>query len=124
MKHSIEYLINRLLRNSVVDETLSRDQIQDLEKIIEICNGDIHEYIQFAYMLNEDLPQEMAEDQVNHALMFVEDIVNAIERVENSNMLSHIHLAYLLYEIHTRGMNNLLVALEEAAEDRFRIDNA
>lgn len=106
------------------DDSLSKAQIKDLEKIIEICNDDIHEYIQFAYMLNGDLPQGKAEDQVNHALTFVEDVVKGIERLEECNMLSHIHLAYLLYEIHTRGMNNLLVSLEGAAEDRFRIDNA
>ena len=107
-----------------MDKGLSRNQIQDLEKIIDICNDDIHEYIQFAYMLNENLTEEEARAQVNHALMFVEDVVGMIERVEDSNNLSHIHLAYLLFELHTRGIANLLDSLEGAAEQRFQVDFA
>ena len=107
-----------------MEDSLSRNQIQDLEKIIEICNEDIHEYIQFAYMLNENLNEEEAKDQVNHAMMFVEDVIGMIERVENSNNLSHIHLAYLLFELHTRGIANLLDSLGVAAEERFQLDNA
>ncbi len=117
-------MINRLLRNSTVDKGLNKGQIKDLEKIIDICNEDIHEYIQFAYMLNENLPEDDAVDQVNHAIMFVEDVVNMIERVEASNNLSHIHLAYLLFELHTRGVANLLDSLGVAAEERFQLDFA
>ena len=68
-----------------MDEGLSKNQINDLEKIIDICNDDMHEYIQFAYMLNENLTESEAIDQVNHAMMFVEDVVSMIERVEASN---------------------------------------
>ena len=116
--------INLVYTNPVVDDTLSKNQINDLEKIIEICNDDIHEYIQFAYMLNENLTEEEARKQVNHAMMFVEDIVGMIEKVETSNNLSHIHLAYLLFEIHTRGITNLMNSLGDAAKSRFQIDNA
>ena len=35
-------------------------------------------------------------------MMFVEDVVGMIERVEASNNLSHIHIAYLMFELHTR----------------------
>ena len=76
-----------------MDEGLSKNQINDLEKIIDICNDDMHEYIQFAYMLNENLTESEAVDQVNHAMRFVEDVVSMIERVEASNNLSHIHIA-------------------------------
>ena len=38
--------INLVYTNPVVDDTLSKNQIDDLEKIIDICNDDIHEYIQ------------------------------------------------------------------------------
>tara|TARA_B100000287_G_scaffold393729_2_gene407202 strand:+ start:4811 stop:5134 length:324 start_codon:yes stop_codon:yes gene_type:complete len=107
-----------------MDEGLSKNQIKDLEKIIDICNDDIHEYIQFAYMLNENLTENEAIDQVNHAMMFVEDVVGMIERVEASNNLSHIHIAYLMFELHTRGIANLLDSLGVAAEERFQLDYA
>ena len=107
-----------------MDEGLSKNQINDLEKIIDICNDDMHEYIQFAYMLNENLTESEAVDQVNHAMMFVEDVVSMIERVEASNNLSHIHIAYLLFELHTRGIANLLDSLGVAAEERFQLDYA
>lgn len=107
-----------------MDEGLSKNQINDLEKIIDICNDDMHEYIQFAYMLNENLTESEAIDQVNHAMMFVEDVVSMIERVEASNNLSHIHIAYLLFELHTRGIANLLDSLGVAAEERFQLDYA
>ena len=107
-----------------MDEGLSKNQINDLEKIIDICNDDMHEYIQFAYMLNENLTESEAIDQVNHAMMFVEDVVSMIERVEASNNLSHIHIAYLLFELHTRGIANLLDSLGVAAEERFQLDFA
>ena len=107
-----------------MDEGLSKNQINDLEKIIDICNDDMHEYIQFAYMLNENLTESEAVDQVNHAMMFVEDVVSLIERVEASNNLSHIHIAYLLFELHTRGIANLLDSLGVAAEERFQLDYA
>jgi len=107
-----------------MDEGLSKNQINDLEKIIDICNDDMHEYIQFAYMLNENLTESEAVDQVNHAMMFVEDVIGMIERVEASNNLSHIHIAYLLFELHTRGIANLLDSLGVAAEERFQLDYA
>tara|TARA_B100000963_G_C22414509_1_gene574812 strand:- start:19 stop:342 length:324 start_codon:yes stop_codon:yes gene_type:complete len=107
-----------------MDEGLSKNQINDLEKIIDICNDDMHEYIQFAYMLNENLTEAEAIDQVNHAMMFVEDVIGMIERVEASNNLSHIHIAYLLFELHTRGIANLLDSLGVAAEERFQLDYA
>jgi len=107
-----------------MDDGLSKNQIKDLEKIIDICNDDIHEYIQFAYMLNENLTENEAIEQVNHAMMFVEDVVGMIERVEASNNLSHIHIAYLMFELHTRGIANLLDSLGVAAEERFQIDYA
>lgn len=107
-----------------MDDGLSKNQINDLEKIIDICNDDMHEYIQFAYMLNENLTESEAIDQVNHAMMFVEDVVSMIERVEASNNLSHIHIAYLLFELHTRGIANLLDSLGVAAEERFQLDYA
>ena len=107
-----------------MDEGLSKNQTNDLEKIIDICNDDMHEYIQFAYMLNENLTESEAIDQVNHAMMFVEDVVSMIERVEASNNLSHIHIAYLLFELHTRGIANLLDSLGVAAEERFQLDYA
>ena len=107
-----------------MDDGLSKNQINDLEKIIDICNDDMHEYIQFAYMLNENLTESEAVDQVNHAMMFVEDVVSMIERVEASNNLSHIHIAYLLFELHTRGIANLLDSLGVAAEERFQLDYA
>ena len=107
-----------------MDEGLSKNQINDLEKIIDICNDDMHEYIQFAYMLNENLTESEAIDQVNHAMMFVEDVVGMIERVEASNNLSHIHIAYLMFELHTRGIANLLDSLGVAAEERFQLDYA
>jgi hypothetical protein len=107
-----------------MDDGLSKNQIKDLEKIIDICNDDIHEYIQFAYMLNENLTENEAVEQVNHAMMFVEDVVGMIERVEASNNLSHIHIAYLMFELHTRGIANLLDSLGVAAEERFQLDYA
>ena len=107
-----------------MDDGLSKNQIKDLEKIIDICNDDIHEYIQFAYMLNENLTENEAIEQVNHAMMFVEDVIGMIERVEASNNLSHIHIAYLLFELHTRGIANLLDSLGMAAEERFQLDYA
>ena len=107
-----------------MDEGLSKNQINDLEKIIDICNDDMHEYIQFAYMLNENLTESEAVAQVNNAMMFVEDVVSMIERVEASNNLSHIHIAYLLFELHTRGIANLLDSLGVAAEERFQLDYA
>tara|TARA_B100000900_G_scaffold262780_1_gene224018 strand:+ start:20293 stop:20616 length:324 start_codon:yes stop_codon:yes gene_type:complete len=107
-----------------MDDGLSKNQIKDLEKIIDICNDDIHEYIQFAYMLNENLTENEAIEQVNHAMMFVEDVVGMIERVEASNNLSHIHIAYLMFELHTRGIANLLDSLGVAAEERFQLDYA
>ena len=107
-----------------MDDGLSKNQIKDLEKIIDICKDDIHEYIQFAYMLNENLTENEAVEQVNHAMMFVEDVVGMIERVEASNNLSHIHIAYLMFELHTRGIANLLDSLGVAAEERFQLDYA
>ncbi|MAZ97637.1 MAG: hypothetical protein CMP53_08970 [Flavobacteriales bacterium] len=107
-----------------MDKGLNKNQIKDLEKIIDMCNDDMHEYIQFAYMLNENLSEEEAVDQVNHAMMFVEDIVSSIDKIEASNNLSHMHIAYLLFELHTRGVANLLNSLGVAAEERFQLDYA
>ena len=102
---------------------LSKDQIGDLETLIEFCNEDMHEYVQFAYMLNDDLPEKTALDEERDAVAFVEGIVNRIKVMEEKNELSHLHLAYLMQELHTRGIANLIRSLDAAKIDRFRLDN-
>ena len=102
---------------------LSKDQIGDFETLIEYCNEDMHEYVQFAYMLNDDLPDKLAIDQERDAIKFVEGIVKHIEALQDKKELSHLHLAYLMQEVHTRGVANLIQSLNTAKDERFRIDN-
>lgn len=102
---------------------LSKDQIGDLETLIEFCNEDMHEYVQFAYMLNDDLPDEVALDEEREAMTFVEGIVSRINVLEKEKKLSHLHLAYLMQELHTRGVANLVSSLDVAKDQRFRLDN-
>ena len=54
---------------------LTKDQIGDLETLIEFCNEDMHEYVQFAYMLNDDLPEKIALEEERDAVAFVEGLL-------------------------------------------------
>ncbi|MDA8837753.1 hypothetical protein N9N26_00650 [Candidatus Poseidoniales archaeon] len=102
---------------------LSKDEIGDLQSIIDFCNEDMHEYVQFAYMLNDDLPDSVSLEEERDAIAFVEGIINRIEVMEKNKELSHLHLAYLMQELHTRGVANLVRSLNVAKDQRFRIDN-
>tara|TARA_Y100001937_G_C7019104_1_gene284534 strand:- start:286 stop:609 length:324 start_codon:yes stop_codon:yes gene_type:complete len=102
---------------------LSREQIGDFASVIEFCNDDMHEYVQFAYMLNDDLPEKVAQDEERSAVAFVERIVEVIEKLEEKELVTHLHLAYLMQEIHSRGVANLVQSLNSAKDTRFRLDN-
>ena len=102
---------------------LGKDQIKDFESLIEFCNEDMHEYVQFAYMLNDDLPEKIAIEEERAAIKFVEGMVKQIKKLEDKNELSHLHLAYLMQEIHSRGVANLIRSLNIAKDERFRLDN-
>ena len=118
-----ELIITRVTLTECMGNPLSKDEIGDLQSIIDFCNEDMHEYVQFAYMLNDDLPDSVSLEEEREAIAFVEGIINRIEVMEKNKELSHLHLAYLMQELHTRGVANLIRSLNVAKDQRFRIDN-
>jgi hypothetical protein len=103
---------------------LTSDQISDLGKIIDIVKDDFHEYVQFTYELNDNLPPKLSRKEREEAIEFVEYIIKEIAEYEKKHNVSHIHLAYLMTELHSRGIKNLFDCLGGAREERFRIDNS
>jgi len=103
---------------------LTSEQISDLSEIIDIVQDDFHEYVQFAYELNDNLSPEVSRKEREHAIGFVKEIIETITEYEKSEPISHIHLAYLMTELHSRGIKSLKDCLGGARNDRFQTDNA
>lgn len=62
-----ELIITRLTLTKCMGNPLSKDEIGDLQSIIDFCNEDMHEYVQFAYMLNDDLPDSVSLEEIGRA---------------------------------------------------------